>query len=156
MARYVKCPRCDLNYIDEDLQEYCAICLDEMKGTSKYIDVTEEEEEMELCPYCGENMMKVGEERCEECKKKLSDVEEDVDPEKDEAWRDYMDDETDETLPDAPDVDEFDDEEEEEEDDLYHGEDDDEDLDYVTADEAASMAYDDDDDDEEKNEDDDF
>lgn len=154
MARYVKCPRCDLNYVDADLQEYCDICLDEMKGTSKYVDIPEDDEEMELCPVCGENMMRAGEKMCEECRKKFSSAdEEDVDPEKDDAWRDYMDDETEENLPDAPDADEFDDEEEEEEDDLYHGESDDDDFDYVTADEAASMAYDDDDEDEDEEDD---
>ncbi|MBO5526205.1 MAG: hypothetical protein J5993_05575 [Clostridia bacterium] len=156
MARYIKCPRCELNYVDADLQEYCDICLDEMKGTSKYVDLPEDEEETELCPICGENMMKAGEKMCDECKKKFAeDEEEDVDLDKDEAWRDYMDDETEETLPDAPDADEFEDEEEEEEDDLYHGETDD-DFDYVTADEAAAMAFDDDDEEEEDKEDDDF
>ena len=32
MVRYIKCPRCELNYIDSEKQEYCDVCLKEMKG----------------------------------------------------------------------------------------------------------------------------
>ena len=34
MVRYMKCPRCELNYIDADVQEFCDVCLKEMKGIS--------------------------------------------------------------------------------------------------------------------------
>lgn len=153
MPRYLKCPRCDLNYINVEVQEYCDICLSEMKGErGAFSDLTDEDEEMELCPRCGENMMKVGETMCDECKKRLDTEEEEIDIEKDEGWRDFVEDEPEDILPDAPDaLDDF--EDEEEEDDLYHGEEEEEDMDYVTADEAANMDFDDDDDD---NEDDDF
>ena len=108
MVRYVKCPRCELNYIDADKQEYCDICLAELKGGRfDCVELADEEEEdMELCPICGENMMRVGEKMCDECKKKTAYEEEsEVDPEKDEGWRDFIDDETEEVdLPDVPDV----------------------------------------------------
>ena len=60
MVRYVKCPRCELNYIDADKQEYCDICLAELKGGRfDCVELADEEEEdMELCPICGENMMR--------------------------------------------------------------------------------------------------
>ena len=58
MARYVICPRCELNFIDADEQEYCEVCLKEMSGEKTFsdgFDSEEEAEEMELCPVCGEN-----------------------------------------------------------------------------------------------------
>ena len=33
MVKYVKCPRCELNYIDSEKQEYCDVCIAEMKGS---------------------------------------------------------------------------------------------------------------------------
>lgn len=164
MVRYMKCPRCELNYIDADKQEYCDICLKEMKGIPTDSDEIEEEEAeqpTELCPICGENMMVAGEKMCEECKKKMEYEEEEPDPEQDDEWRNYLDDDTDVDLGDGS-IDEafdddFDDEEEEEEEEEYHG-DDEEDLDYVTGDEIYNLSDDDDEDDEDekKDEDDDF
>ena len=31
MVKYKKCPRCELNYIEED-KDYCDVCLAEMQG----------------------------------------------------------------------------------------------------------------------------
>ena len=98
MAHYMKCPRCELNYIDAEKQEYCDVCLREMKGLSSDMDEIEEvEEEMptELCPICGENMMRPGEKMCDECKKKAEYEVEEPDPEDDDEWREYLDDDTD-------------------------------------------------------------
>ena len=118
MARYVLCPRCELNYIDADKQEYCDVCIKEMQGAKTFSDDLEEEEateETELCPICGENYMRPGEKMCDECKKKTEyEEEESEDPDKDDAWRTYLDDDADDLgipLPEG----EFDDEEEEEE-----------------------------------------
>ena len=45
MVKYIKCPRCDLNYIDPDKQEYCDVCLAEMQGEKlKFADLEEDEE----------------------------------------------------------------------------------------------------------------
>ena len=73
MARYIICPRCELNFIDADEQEYCDVCLKELSGEKTFTDDFEAEDatsEMELCPICGENYMVYGEKMCEECKKK--------------------------------------------------------------------------------------
>ena len=75
-----KCPRCELNYIEED-KEYCDVCLAEMQGSKlKFADLDddEEDEKTELCPVCGENYMRPGEKMCDECKKN-SEYEEDAD-----------------------------------------------------------------------------
>ncbi len=166
MVRYIKCPRCELNYIDAEKQEYCEVCLKEMKGIPTDLDdIDEEEEELptELCPVCGENMMRAGEKMCDECKKKLEYEEEPAEDEDDDEWREYLDDDTDAELDsEIGEIgeefgEEFEDSEEEEEEETYEGPDEEEDLEYVTGDEIYSLAGDDEDDeDEEKSEDDDF
>ena len=164
MPRYVKCPRCELNYIDADLQEFCDVCLKEMKGLSTDMDEIDEAEEdlpTELCPVCGENMMRPGEKMCEECRKKSDYEDEEPDPEEDDEWREYLDDDTDAELDsemgEIGEVfgDEFDDIEEEE-DDEYHGEDDEEDMEYVTGDDIYRLSGDGDDDDDDDADGDDF
>ena len=101
MAKYKKCPRCELNYIEED-KEYCDVCLAEMQGGKlKFADLDDDEdlEKTELCPVCGENYMHPGEKMCDECKKNSEyEEEDDIDPEKDEAWRDYLDEDTDDLV----------------------------------------------------------
>jgi len=156
MARYVLCPRCELNFIDADEQEYCEVCVKELLGEKTFSDDIEAEEaieETELCPVCGENYMAFGEKMCEECKKK-SEYEEEVNEEdedkEDASWRSYLDDEEDDVDLGIPDS-EFDEEEEEEEEEEVAEEDD---FEYVSADDYYDM--DDDEDDEDDDEDDDF
>ncbi len=164
MVRYIKCPRCELNYIDAEKQDYCDVCLKEMKGIVSDVDeIDSEEEELptELCPICGENMMRAGEKMCEECRKK-AEYEEEPDPEEDDEWREYLDDDTDSELDsEIGEIDEtFDEEEEEPEEEVYEGNDEEEeDLEYVTGDEIYTLSGDDDDDDDDDDEklgDDDF
>ncbi len=146
MVRYVKCPRCELNYIDEEKQEYCDVCLAELHGDKlQFADLDEEEleeldgelEQEELCPACGVNTLRYGEKLCESCKQKASEyeTEEDIDIEKDEEWKNYLDEDDgdltvdDDTLQEELDA-ELDGEEEEEEsfdDDFF-----DEDLESLT------------------------
>ena len=161
MVRYVKCPRCELNYIDAEKQEYCDVCLKEMKGIptdADEIDETEEELPTELCPICGENMMRPGEKMCEECRKKSEYEQDEPDPDEDDEWRNYLDDDTDTELDSEMDEigeafgDEFDDVEEEDEE--YQGEDEEEDLEYVTGDDIYRLSEEDDDEDDEDDGDD--
>ena len=157
MVHYMKCPRCELNYIDAEKQEYCDVCLREMKGLSSDIDEIEEVEEeipTELCPVCGENMMRPGEKMCDECKKKAEYEAEEPDPEDDDEWREYLDDDTDDIDEEMGKLGEalggeFEDDAEEEEEE-YHGDDEDEDLEYVTGDEIYSIADDEDDEDDDE------
>lgn len=100
MVKYVKCPRCELNYIDEEKQAYCDVCIAEMKGNKlQFADLDEEEyealdaelEQEELCPVCGVNMMRAGDKMCEACRAKEEyDDEEEVDLDKDEEWKNYL------------------------------------------------------------------
>ena len=157
MARYIICPRCELNFVDADEQEYCEVCLKELSGERTFSDGFDSEENMEeteLCPVCGENYMPFGEKMCEECKRK-SEYEEEVseeDEDKEDAyWRSYLDDEEEDTDLGIPDS-EFEDEEEEEEEEEEVIEEDD--FEYVSADDY--YGDDDDEDDDEDDEDDDF
>ena len=94
-------------------------------------------EQEELCPVCGVNTLRYGEKLCESCKQKASEyeTEEDIDIEKDEEWKNYLDEDDgdltvdDDTLQEELDA-ELDGEEEEEEsfdDDFF-----DEDLESLT------------------------
>lgn len=155
MVRYMKCPRCELNYIDAEKQDYCDVCLKEMKGIPSEADELEEAEEIatELCPICGENMMRAGEKMCDECRRKADYEAEEPDPENDEddEWRNYLEDADDELDAEIGEIDEsfegeFEEEEPEEEE---YAEEEEEDLEYVTGDEIYTLTDDDDDDDDE-------
>ncbi len=75
MAKFKKCPRCEINYIPLE-KEYCEICEKEMKGEAHY----EEEEDYEegvLCPRCRVNYLAEGEKLCESC---LAEIEKEKEP----------------------------------------------------------------------------
>ena len=158
MAKYIICPRCELNFIDADEQEYCEVCLKEMSGEKTFaddFDAEESMEETELCPLCGENYMVLGEKMCEECKKKTAyeDEDDEEDDEKEDAsWRSYLDDEEEELDLGIPESEFEDDEEEEEEEEEETVEE--EDFEYVSLEDYNGFDDDDDDDDDEDDDDD--
>ncbi|MGN1060799.1 MAG: hypothetical protein ACI4QN_03615 [Candidatus Coproplasma sp.] len=166
MIRYIKCPRCELNYIDGDKQEYCDVCIAEMKGDKlEFVDFDDEElneeleaEATELCPVCGVNLMRAGEKMCDSCRSKNEYEEEpEVDPEQDEEWKNYLNDDAEDlTLDEAQLDEEFKDDlddEEDEYDEVFEDEDaDDFDDDYDDLDDIE----DDEDEDDEDDEDDDL
>ena len=60
---YIKCPRCDLNYIDSR-QEMCDICKAELGLMPKDILLDDDfdlEEETKLCPVCKRNYIPIEE-----------------------------------------------------------------------------------------------
>ena len=65
MAKFKKCPRCELNYIPVE-KEYCDICLAELKGQEAFPELPDEDE-AELCPRCKSNYLNEGEKYCEAC-----------------------------------------------------------------------------------------
>lgn len=68
--KYIKCPRCELNYILEG-EDYCHVCQSEMKHhTEADEDDLLDFEEMELCPVCGQNYIKEDQTMCDECRNK--------------------------------------------------------------------------------------
>ena len=60
----IKCPRCELNYIQEG-EGYCKICKREMKGESR-------PDEIELCTVCNEAPALPGKDVCLFCLKEMN------------------------------------------------------------------------------------
>ena len=60
---FVKCPRCELNYI-QDGEEFCLVCRREVKGETK-------DEFFEMCSVCGENPVYPGRDLCLFCLKEI-------------------------------------------------------------------------------------
>lgn len=65
-----KCPKCELNYIKDD-EEFCNVCLREMKKAVSRRKQPEEEEETEIimCTECGEAPAVHGSGLCAQCLK---------------------------------------------------------------------------------------
>ncbi|MBR2871612.1 MAG: carboxypeptidase-like regulatory domain-containing protein, partial [Clostridia bacterium] len=94
MPKYVLCPRCELNYIQEG-EEYCDVCKAELKKGPQLVFAVDDEEEqeiMELCPKCHQNYLKPGQTLCRQCAKlsQYEDEKTDLDDE-DESWKEYLD-----------------------------------------------------------------
>jgi hypothetical protein len=92
MAKYKKCPRCELNYILED-QDFCLVCKAELHiGDIKLLE-DEDEEFLELCPVCKVNYITEDEDMCSSCRaNKIKNIfvkEEDAD----DNWRAFLDEE---------------------------------------------------------------
>ncbi len=62
--KLVKCPRCELNYIQEG-EKYCKVCYREMKGEPA-------PEEMELCSVCNAAPALPGKDVCLSCYKEMN------------------------------------------------------------------------------------
>ena len=71
--RLKKCPRCELNYIQED-EDYCKVCKREMKGESP-------REEPELCTVCNERPVMPGKDICYFCFKEMTEQDDQNDAE---------------------------------------------------------------------------
>ena len=61
---FIKCPRCELNYIQEE-EQYCSVCKREMKGEVH-------EDPFELCSICNENPVMPGKDVCLMCYKEMT------------------------------------------------------------------------------------
>ena len=68
----VKCPRCELNYMN-DTDKMCSVCRREVRGE------TEQFEMIELCSECGENPVVPGQELCAFCLKEQARRAESID-----------------------------------------------------------------------------
>ena len=63
--KYVKCPRCGLNYIltDEDM---CQVCKYELNRKKSIFDDSDYNEL--ICPYCDKHILGLDEIMCSECR----------------------------------------------------------------------------------------
>ena len=65
MMALIKCPRCELNYMN-DTDTMCSVCRREVRGESEQFEM------VELCSECGENPVVPGHELCAFCLKEQS------------------------------------------------------------------------------------
>lgn len=109
---YIKCPRCELNYIKKS-DKYCNVCKKEMKLIKPEFedDITD----LELCPICKTNFIHGNEDMCASCQEdqglsgKNAFIDDDNwtkyidedDTEESEDISDYTIEEDDDLLPDA-------------------------------------------------------
>ena len=138
---YIKCPRCDLNYIREE-EEYCDVCKAELKFCPQLIFAVDEDEvemgeklcpfckrteqsedtntiegmtvfflkdeillkakvedeeveQTKLCPICKHNYIKIDEDMCSKCADEMDFKKDQVDFDKDEEWKNFIDEEDD-------------------------------------------------------------
>lgn len=147
---YIKCPRCELNYIQKR-QKYCDVCKAELNLIDPAILIPDEEFEEVLCPVCKINLISVDEEMCFLCIKEMAEKQKQVEP---DDWS------ADEVLDEEPIIDDeeemsiplsvLEEEEQEEEEDDFDDEGPEiDDFDYVTADELDDMEFDDEEEDDE-------
>lgn len=86
--QYIKCPRCELNYIFKK-DKFCDVCKSEMKaGILEESDMEdfELEEGLELCPICKVNYISEGERMCSTCQEEQTDIKDD-----EPDWRGFVD-----------------------------------------------------------------
>lgn len=86
---YIRCPRCELNYIDKK-EKLCKVCKMELSSSHNH---EEEEVEQGICPICKINVINEDEEMCPMCAKEMevqqggqSHTESDAD----DTWRSYV------------------------------------------------------------------
>ena len=95
MAKYTLCPRCELNYILEG-EDYCDVCKAELKiGPQLMFSADLEVREQILCPICKIKYINEDEEMCEQCREESKydrSNEADIDIDKDDEWRQFLDD----------------------------------------------------------------
>ena len=152
MAKYKKCPRCELHYSLTE-EEMCEVCKAELGLESKLTllgDLMDEEEQLKLCPICKAAYIGMEEVMCESC---LYDSnQETIDEENDEQWRDFLD------VDEPDDMEELDIGEKYDEDDDFDKEEE-ETFESLDDDDFEEVGFEDDedfDDDDEDDEDDDF
>ena len=166
---YIKCPRCELNYI-KSTDRYCLVCMAELKLAGEPFGV-ESDEELELCPVCGQNFISPDQKMCEDCKRQndydeeneeLNDIEGNKTEEENiDSWEDEDSSTSDADVELVPlsslDDDDFDDEDEEseEEDSDRIGMDEEDDFEYDDFDDIDENELDEDDYDDEDEEDED-
>lgn len=63
--KLVLCPRCELNYIINESEQYCKVCMREMHGETTNDDV-------ELCSVCNEAPVLPGRDVCLFCLKEMN------------------------------------------------------------------------------------
>ena len=88
---YIRCPRCELNYIKKS-DQYCDVCKRELKLIESDDDIGD----LELCSICKINFVQNGEEVCDSCKHEFGINNSDDMDEEINNWHKYISDDDDE------------------------------------------------------------
>lgn len=85
--KYVLCPRCELNYIDES-EEYCTVCKAELGLIDSSILIPEDDVDSseKLCPICKVNYISEDEDMCFMCAKEREKQKTEEAAESDDNW----------------------------------------------------------------------
>ena len=102
MGKYKKCPRCELNYINQD-EDMCYVCKAELGLDSSIVlldDIIDDDEPLKLWPVCTAAYIGMDEEMCENClaHEKQAEASEDED---NDDWRTNLYDEDTDDAADA-------------------------------------------------------
>jgi len=76
-------------------EEYCDVCKAELNKGPKLVFAVDEDDEVEtqiLCPICHQNYIKPDEQMCSKCADEMDFKNDQVDLDKDEEWKNYLDD----------------------------------------------------------------
>lgn len=88
---YIKCPRCELNYIQKK-DKFCEVCKQEMKaGAIDEYELDALEEGIEICPVCKVNYLNEGESICAYCQEEKQAFDKD---DIQDDWHSYIDKDT--------------------------------------------------------------
>ena len=159
MSEYIRCPRCELNYILKK-DKYCEVCKQELK-ISKSNSNEELEESNELCPICKTNYLNEDEVICASCAKEKA-LEDGMytDNDHDSDWEEFIEDNDaildNEDLGEMVSITDGDEDDDDEDDEENQEEDNDDDFDFDEDDDFDDEDdYDDDEDDEDEDDDED-
>ena len=78
---YIRCPRCELNYIQKK-DKLCPVCKADLASKDEYVD----DMDLELCPICRTNYIQADEIMCANCLKEHQNE----DGELNDDWEDYI------------------------------------------------------------------
>lgn len=95
---YIRCPRCELNYITK-AEKFCSVCKQEMQvgGGDVY-----DESELEICPICKTNYIQPDEIMCSSCYAERAN-DPNFDGDEDKEWNDYVNRDEEDMIADNPD-----------------------------------------------------
>ena len=103
MAKYKKCPRCELNWIPVE-EELCEVCKAEL-GKASSISLIEDDDESSydeerVCPVCKVNYLADDEDVCAECRAKQKAEKAGNSEDEDEGWKEFVEEDADAALGD--------------------------------------------------------
>lgn len=81
---YIRCPRCELNYILKK-DKFCNVCKSEMHAGGEVLDF---ELDFDICPICKSNYISGDETMCETCAKERAS---EAPLDDGEEWKNYLD-----------------------------------------------------------------